>query len=301
MPAPPSSASPSDNLLCQQQSSSRNTDPQQSSSQSSAPPQSSSQSAVPSQSGSQGAVLDKSPEICTDRPSVTPSPLVVPQNYFQAENGIALRKEHSGGTFNASQTQLRLGVLKRAELRLSVPNYFLTRGSAQDVSAVSDMSVGTKIQLGPLPGKFQMAVIPGLTLPTGSKALTSNAVDPFIQLTAAHQLSDNWSVGSAHSIFMHTEAAETQVQGITSTRKNIIYQPTCILFRRLGPHADYFLEYAGNFTRYKLSDQIIDTGAVYRFKRNQQIGFRCGVGLTKASSTAFVEFGYAFMLGKIIR
>lgn len=246
------------------------------------------------------AQLAPGPEIVTDRPTVTPAPFVVPPNYIQAENGLALRKEHSGGSFNVPQTLVRLGVLPRVELRLTVPNYFLIKGGQNDLSGVNDMSVGTKVQLGPLPGKIDFAVIPGFTIPTGSTSLSTNAVDPFIQFTASRKLSENWTIGSAHSIFMQTEASETQTQGISTARKNVIYQPTCVFFRKLGPRADLFAEYAGNFAMAKLSDQIIDSGAVYRFRRNQQIGIRAGVGLTRASPTAFVEFGYSFLLGKII-
>ncbi|NJL70487.1 MAG: transporter [Candidatus Competibacteraceae bacterium] len=249
----------------------------------------------------QTAPAPSGPEIVTDRPTVTPAPFVVPTNYVQAENGLVLRKEHAGGSFNVPQTQIRLGVLPRTELRLAVPNYFLIRGGQENISAVADMSVGVKIQLGPLPGKIDLAVIPGFTMPTGSKALTTGAVDPFVQITAARRLSENWTLGSAHSIFLQTEAAETQVQGVTTNQRSVIYQPTCVLFRKLGPRADLFTEYAGNFTKGKLSDQIMDAGAVYRFRRNQQLGIRLGAGLTKASPTAFVEFGYSFLLGKIIR
>ncbi len=240
------------------------------------------------------------PEIVTDRPTITPAPFVVPPNYIQAENGLVLRKEYRGGSFNVPQTLIRLGVLPRTELRLTVPNYFLIRGGQNDVSGVNDMTIGMKAQLGPLPGKIDLAVIPGFAVPTGSASLTTNAVDPFVQITASRKLSENWTIGSAHSIFLQTEAAETQTQGISSRTKNVIYQPTCVFFRKLGPKADLFAEYAGNFTKGKLSDQILDSGAVYRFRRNQQLGIRAGVGLTKASPTVFVELGYSLLLGKLI-
>jgi len=244
---------------------------------------------------------DQGPEIVTDRPTITPAPFVVPVNYVQAENGLALRKEHSGGSFNVPQTQVRLGVLPRTELRLAVPNYFLVRGGGEEISAVADMAIGAKIQLGPLPGKIDLAVIPGFTVPTGSGPLTTGAVDPFVQVTASRRVSPNWTVGSAHSIFMQTEAEETEAAGLVTSKKNVIYQPTFVAFRKLGPRADLFSEYAGNFTKGQLSDQIVDVGAVYRFRRNQQLGVRLGAGLTKASPTAFLELGYSFLLGKIFR
>jgi len=244
----------------------------------------------------------KEPEISTDRPTITPSPFTVPPNYIQAENGLALTKEQAASSLNVPQTQVRLGVLPRAELRLVVPNYLLIRGGAQNISGVADMSVGAKIRLGPLPGKLEMAVIPGFTVPTGSKELTSNAVDPFVQIVAGRSLSKNWTVYSAHSVFLATEAGEPQNVGdVPTANQNVIYQPTCVFFRKLGSRADLFAEYVGNFRKSALSNQIIDSGAVYRFRRNQQLGIRFGFGLTKASPTAFVEFGYSILLGKLIK
>jgi hypothetical protein len=241
------------------------------------------------------------PEIVTDRPTVTPAPVVVPPNYVQAENGFALREEYSGSSLNTPQTLIRLGVLPRIELRLTVPNYYLIRNNGATTSGVDDMSVGFKAQLGPLPGRIQLAIIPGFTVPTGSKDLTTHAVDPFIQTVASKRIKENWTLATAQAIFIQTEEEEVQVQGISSSCKAVIYQPTCVLFRKLGHHADAFIEYAGNFTKQKLSNQIIDLGAVHRFRRNQQLDIRVGCGFTKASPAAFVEFGYSILLGKLIR
>jgi len=241
------------------------------------------------------------PEIKTDRPTVTPSPYVVPPSYIQAENGLALRKEYRGSSFNVPQTLVRLGILPRTELRLVVPNYFFIRGGQSTISGVADMSLGAKVHLGPLPGKIDLAIIPGFTVPTGSALLTTDAVDPFVQITLARKFFQNWTIGSAQSIFMQTEEAESQAQGISTNKKNVIYQPTMVVFRKIGLKADLFSEYVGNFTKGKLSDQIIDAGVVYRFRRNQQLGMRTGVGFTKVSPTVFIEFGYSFLLGKIFR
>lgn len=242
------------------------------------------------------------PEIDTDRPSVTPTTSTVPPNYIQAENGLALTKESSGRSFNVPQTQLRLGLLPRAELRFAVPNYLLVQGVHPAVSGVADMSVGAKIRIGPLPGRFDLTVIPGFTVPTGSKSLTSNAVDPFVQIVAGRKLSENWTIRSAQGVFIRTEAEESQNQGeVPSVDKNVVYQPTCDLIRKLGPKGDCFVEYVGNFQRSARSNQIIDAGALYRFRRNQQLSARFGFGVTSAAPTAFVEFGYSLLLGRLLK
>lgn len=164
------------------------------------------------------------------------------------------------------------------------------------------MSVGAKIQLGPLPGKLQLAIIPGFTVPTGSRDLTTNAVDPFVQVIAGRALSKNWTICSAQSIFLRTEVAEPQNDGeLPVTSKGVIYQPTCVIFRKLGAKADLFSEYVGNFQKSTVSNQVVDGGAVYRPRRNQQVGIRVGFGFTRVAPTAFIEFGYSFLIGKLIK
>ncbi len=213
---------------------------------------------------------------------------------------MALTKESRGRSFNIPQTDVRLGLLPRAELRFAVPNYLLVQGVHPAVSGVADMSVGAKIRLGPLPKRIDLAVIPGFTVPTGSNGLTSNAVDPFVQIVTGRQFSENWTVRSAHAVFIKTEAEESQNQGeVPSVDKNVVYQPTCDLIRKLGPKGDCFIEYVGNFQRSTRSNQIIDAGGLYRFRRNQQLSARFGFGLTSNSPTAFVEFGYSLLLGKL--
>ena len=257
------------------------------------------QAQSPSQSTSPSLSQNTSvPQIATDRPTVTPSPMVVPINYIQAENGLALRKQPTWFEFNVPQTLVRLGVLPRTELRLTVPNYFLNSGA---ISGTADMSIGLKEQLGPLFRRFQLALIPGFTIPTGSRSMTSNAVDPFLQIVASYKLSNNWTFASAQSIFQQTVEEEVQAENIVLHRKQLIYQPTSLLSRKLGPRADAFVEYAGNFTRRQLSDQIMDIGTVYRFRSNQQVDIRFGAGLTKVSPNIFIEFGYSLRAGKLLR
>lgn len=138
--------------------------------------------------------------------------------------------------------------------------------------------------------------------PSGCSSSCSNAVDPFVQIVAGRSLSKNWTVCSAHSIFLKTVVSEPQndLEAPTSNQ-GVIYQPTFAFIRKLSPKADFFTEYVGNFQKSTLSNQIVDCATLYRFRRNQQVSARLGIGLTKASPTAFVEFGYSVLLGKILR
>jgi hypothetical protein len=88
---------------------------------------------------------DSSTPIATDRPAVTASSVVVPVGSFQDENGFAFTASASTAnqgqtTFDRPESLFRLGVATRAELRLTLPDYF-DRGTA----GFGDLMIGTKL------------------------------------------------------------------------------------------------------------------------------------------------------------
>lgn len=71
--------------------------------------------------------MDKTEDIDTNRPSFMFSPLVVPKGSVQLESGGLYQHFRKGiNYFDASETQVRLGLTKRAELQLFVPYYYIS-------------------------------------------------------------------------------------------------------------------------------------------------------------------------------
>lgn len=246
---------------------------------------------------------DSGPMICTDRNSVTPHPNVVPLGYLQLESGITMDKFHRGGDFIAPETFARLGAWKAGELRFQVPNYV----NSQAVQGTSDIQLSIKQEIEPsLLNRrgFDLGVIAGLSVPTGSRTLTTGTVDPFVQMIGFYKFHEKHTLGTSHSIFMPTQIADDPVFG-PSRNRNVTYQPTVILFRHLGDfkspeRVDIWMEYAGQFYKNGPSSQIIDFGAVWRPYQRHQIDYRFGVGLSNQAPRAFLGMGYSILVGKVI-
>ena len=117
----------------------------------------------------QGQLPAAESEIVTDRPDVTESTIVVPKNSLQSENGLTWTSDRGQQTLDLPETLLRFGLVTRTELRFVVPNYFGSLTGRMAASGSDDLAVGFKQQLGPLPGGFELSVMPALSLPTGAK------------------------------------------------------------------------------------------------------------------------------------
>ena len=165
--------------------------------------------------GSESAVeaTDIVPEIITDRPDVTDAATVVPRGSLLVENGVTLTRDHGNPILDGAQSLIRFGVTSRTELRLGMPDYVAALGSTPDASGFGDSSVGFKQQLGPLLGQVELAVIAGVSLPTGARGVSSGGYDPFVKLPWSLELGRSWSIGGMLSLFWLTEAGRRNATG----------------------------------------------------------------------------------------
>jgi hypothetical protein len=150
-------------------------------------------------SGNTGLAQSSGEEIITDRPDIRESAFVVPEASLQAENGFTWTKDHLDRMAALCQTLLRLGLSDRTELRVTLPSYSLdfSRGLS---SGVTDISVGFKQQLGPLPGGVDLSLIAATSVPSGTAGTTSHRLDPFLKIPWSRELGNGWSVGGMASI-----------------------------------------------------------------------------------------------------
>ena len=250
---------------------------------------------------------DFAPMISTDRNSVTPHPNAVPLGYLQIESGSTLSKFHRGGDYITPETVFRLGTWSHGECRFQVPNYVRTISTGDDIAGVTDIQVSIKQEVEPHflnKRGFDLGVITGLTLPTGSKLLTTKRVDPFVQPVLFYRYRD-YTLGTSHGIFFPSEFPDDDVLDLRSER-NVTYQPTVILFRHLKTgkkreeKADVWIEYAGLFSDSIRSLQIIDLGGVWRPWKRHQLDLRIGFGVSSAAPRAFIGFGYSWLPGKVL-
>jgi Putative MetA-pathway of phenol degradation len=232
----------------------------------------------------QPATPDTSAPIATDRPSVTDSSVVVPLRSIQAENGFLETKTDGQNIVDAPETLIRVGVLTKTELRLTVPDYFYNTSTAGgQTTGFGDVSLGVKQQLGPIDG-FDVSAVLFLSFPTGANNVSSGGYDPGIQIPWSRALSPNWTVAGMLSMYWPTQ----------SRRRNLTGESTILLDRQLTKSWDAFLEYAGDFPERGGNRHLLHVGTALKLARQHQLDFHFGVGLSPAAPDHFVGIGYSF-------
>lgn len=140
-------------------------------------------------------------EMTVDRPDFTDSPDVIGRGVWQVESGFLFESSHvDAGTLHDTiheivtpQALVRIGFSPRLELRVAADG-LLSDASTQPgvgrISGRSDLAVSVKWR--PLdeqrPGGFDVALIPILSLPTGSEGFSSDGYDPTLKISWGHPL-----------------------------------------------------------------------------------------------------------------
>jgi hypothetical protein len=222
--------------------------------------------------------------IATDRPAFTDSSVVVPQGSLQFENGFLETTEEGQQGFDFPETLARFGVAAKTELRLIVPDYYQNTSTTLGFgSGWGDLALGLKQQLGPIRG-FDVSLVLSLSVPTGSRSISSHGYDPQIQLPWSRQISANWTAAGMFSLSWPTQGPQ----------RNLTGQGTFLMDRQLTKPWDAFIEYAGNFPQRGGSQQYLHFGTAYKLTAQQQLDFHVGVGLSSAAVDHFIGFGYSF-------
>jgi len=224
-------------------------------------------------------------EMITDRPSITASSTTVPQGGLQAEGGTQASNSAGQWTLDAPELLLRYGLLSKTELRLLVPNYFLTLpAGGSNPHGFSDLGFAVEQELGPI-GDFELAVIPSISLPTGARAVSSGGYDPGLQLPWSRALSADWEAAGQVAVYWPTQNGS----------RNYTKELTVMLDRQLRAGWDIFFEYAADVPQHGGSRQILHLGTTYLLSPRHQLDLHVGFGLTPAAPTSFVGVGYSYL------
>jgi hypothetical protein len=277
-----------------------------------ASPQNSSQSPVPtapSQATPSASGLPAMPPpkvledywIDPDRPHIADSSINVPKGLWLQENGFQQSyPNRSSQTFDFPESLFRLGISNRTELRYNVPN-FVTLSAIQlspenvafrqHFTGFESMQAGFKTRLGPIgPTKFQLAVNPFVSIPSGFGGPNSRRVDYFIKFPFSQELNERWDIEGMQSFFL-----PTAVNG----KRNFDWQNSIVLNRSWGRQKNVFIEYVSDIFEYGHMSNLIHFGAAYRPGRRQQMDVQFGFRMNQAAPIAFFGFGYSFLLGSL--
>jgi hypothetical protein len=236
--------------------------------------------------GAQECGSDAQSTIATDRPQFTASSIVVPCGSLQFENGFLVTGNGGQQTTDFPETSVRFGIARKTELRLGAPNYFYNYDTGSGfTNGFGDMSVGFKQQLGPV-AKFDVSLIPMVSLPSGANLISSHGYDPMVQLPWSRGLSKNWTVAGMFSVSWPTQ----------SGKRNTTGQASMYFDRQLTAPWDVYVEYSGSFPERGGPQHFINTGMSYKLSPHQQLDFHAVFGLSAATPDYQIGLGYSFRL-----
>lgn len=223
------------------------------------------------------------PPLTTDRPDFTENPLVLFHRTLQIESGFTYEKGSDGVKFfNAPETLLRYGAWEKTELRLGLPNYFRAWRSGASTSGFSDTYLGLKHQLVGSDRPLTLALMPGITVPTGSGAFTTGAVDPEVQFIWGRGLDDRTDLAGLFAGFWTKDGAE----------REFTWRATVSVARSLGGPWGTFLEYAGDYFPGSGDSHVVHNGFTYAVTPDSQVDLHYGFGLSRAAPDFFIGAGY---------
>jgi hypothetical protein len=224
-------------------------------------------------------------EIATDRPDVTNSSLVVPTGSFQSENGVNLSGRNGATIFDGTNSRLRLGVTPCLEVLVDVPTYFAVL-SGEASSGATNVTPAIKWQISPVPGKIDLSVVAGAGLPTGTPSIAGPGIQPYLQFPWSWELGGGWSLNGMDTAFFRPSDPVSK----------LITETTFSLEKKVGEHADVFVEYVGDYPEHGASELLLNSGGAYRLRKTEQIDFHVAFGLNENAPTYIFGLGYSFRL-----
>ena len=224
-------------------------------------------------------------EIATDRPDVTNSSLVVPTGSFQSENGINLSGRNGATILDGTSSRLRLGVAPCLEVLVDVPTYFAVLSGEAD-SGATNVTPAIKWQISPVPGKIDLSVVVGAGLPTGTPSIAGPGVQPYLQFPWSWELGGGWSLNGMDTAFFRPSDPVSK----------LITETTFSLEKKVGQHADVFVEYVGDYPEHGPSELLLNSGGAYRLTKTEQLDFHVAFGLNENAPTYIFGLGYSFRL-----
>lgn len=237
---------------------------------------------------------DLAEPLVTDRPDFTEASSTVGRGIAQLEFGYTYVDDKSGTErtqlHSYGEPLLRLGVLADwFEMRLALfpLERRTTIGGVQDATGgLSDLYLGTKLALTPQEGFLpEMALIPQMFVPAGSRAFTSNQLEPGINWIYSWEINDVLSTGGSTQANRRRDEADDAFVRIAQSW-TIAYSLT----DRLGAYTEWFslipVDAAADHTQ-----SFFNGGFTFLLNDDVQWDIRAGVGLNDAADDFFMGTG----------
>lgn len=239
-----------------------------------------------------GPDLDEA--LVTDRPDFTEASSTVGLGVVQIEFGYTFSLDDDGQTRNRGQSWgeplLRYGILHEwLELRVGLfpVTESLRQGVSRDsTSGTEDLYLGFKLGLTPQAGWYpEMAIVPQMTVPTGSTAFTNNEVLPGVNWVYGWELSDDFSTaGSTQFNRSRDGSGESYMEWAQS------WTLAASLTERWGSYAEWFAFFPHSSVDAK-PQHVLNGGLTFLICDDVQWDVRAGFGLSDEADDFFCGTG----------
>jgi hypothetical protein len=239
------------------------------------------------------------PELNTDRPSFTQSPVVVPRGTLQLETGLQYQRSKSGAIrteeFFYPEVQLRVGVLEWAELRFHADykkEHQFRDGSgpeqpAPDERGLDQVQVGAKFHLydghGAIPA---MGFLGNVTLPVGQEEFRPPHAAPEGWLLFESKLSEKVELEYNAGYRKRKDQEEYRGEAIYSVAGNV----------RLTDKFTFFVEFFGLKPKAASPEHTVDAGWMVQLRPNLQWDLIGGAGLSQQAPQVFAGTGLTWRI-----
>lgn len=229
--------------------------------------------------------------LVTDRPDFTEASSTVGLGVAQLEIGYTYVFDDNGTdktvTHSYAEPLLRVGILADwLELRVAQNSLAQIENGVENRGA-TDLYLGFKIALTPQEGLLpEMALIPQMRVPTGSKAFGSNDVLAGLNWIYGWEVSDR--VGTAGSTQFNRKEDDSTAQAYTRWAQSWTIAYT--LTERWGGYTEWFglIPHSADTAN---TEHYFNGGFTFLVSNDVQWDIRAGVGLNDAAEDYFVGTG----------
>lgn len=235
-----------------------------------------------------GAARGAEPEHVTDRPDQTESSKVVPAASAQLETGVLRGGDDAGSSAALFGTLLRIGLGHGWEARLGHAGYLMEDpDEGERREGWGDGELGAKVRLLDEAGwRPEVALLGGVSLPTGGEEFSSERADPSFRFSLSHTLTDRLSLGYNLG---GEWTSETDERGDRDRSGALIY--TLSLGASLTEAVGAFVEIYGEDPAQTGDVHRLDGGFTFALTDTFQLDVSGGVGLGDVSDEWFAGAG----------
>lgn len=210
--------------------------------------------------------------IAPDRPGFSNSTAIVPQGHFQLEAGATAARSGDDRSYSFGQLLVRVPVSSRAEARVGVPSYLVSRSGGARDTGFDNVFLEGKYLLSSRE-KSAYTILVNAVVPTGSRSVTTREFQPGINFAADYTICDSFGVTLNLGAVRVANVAAT---GTTSHSDDLFGAASFnfTLTPKLGTFAELYAIGGDGPTQ-----KYLDGGFTYLINPRTQLDVNAGVGL----------------------